>query len=78
MQEVEIPAHSPLDGRTLRDANLRQESGTLVLALRDADGAFTTNPEPDTLLCAGHIVIAVGTESDLQRLVQLVNPAAAR
>jgi voltage-gated potassium channel len=78
MQEVEIPAHSPLDGKTLRDANLRQHSGTLVLALRDADGTFITNPEPDIVLRAHHIVIAVGTESDLQRLVQLVNPAAAR
>jgi voltage-gated potassium channel len=78
MQEVEIPPHSPLDGRTLREANLRQESGTLVLAVRDAGGAFTTNPEPDTVLRAHHIVIAVGTEADLRRLVQLVNPAAAR
>ncbi len=78
MQEVEIPANSPLDGRTLREANLRQESGTLVLAVRDAAGAFTTNPEPDIVLHANHIVIAVGTEADLRRLVQLVNPAAAR
>jgi voltage-gated potassium channel len=78
MQEVEIPAHSPLDGRTLLEANLRQQSGTLVLAVRDASGVFTTNPDPDTVLRAHHIVIAVGTESDLRRLVELVNPAASQ
>jgi voltage-gated potassium channel len=61
----------------LREANLRQDTGTLVLALRDDTGAFTTNPDPDTVLRAHHIVIAVGTESDLHRLVQLVNPAQA-
>ena len=74
MQEVEILANSPLHGRTLREANLRQDTGTLVLALRDDTGAFTTNPDPDTVLRANHIVIAVGTEPDLHRLVQLVNP----
>ncbi len=76
MQEVEIPPHSPLDGRSLLDANLRQESGTLVLAVRDPDGAFTTNPAPETVLRAHHIVIAVGTEADLHRLVRLVNPSS--
>lgn len=78
MQEVEIPPDSPLVGRTLREANLRRESGTLVLAVRDSDGAFTTNPEPDTVLHANHIVIAVGTEADLRRLVRLVKPVASR
>jgi voltage-gated potassium channel len=78
MQEVEIPAHSPLDGTTLREANLRQESGTLVLAVRSADGTFTTNPDPEIVLRAHHVIIAVGTEPDLQRLVALVNPTAAR
>lgn len=78
MQEVEIPAGSPLDGCTLRAANLRQESGTLVLAVRDADGTFTTNPDPETILRCHHVIIAVGTETDLQRLVALVNPAATR
>ncbi|CAN5668544.1 potassium channel protein [soil metagenome] len=73
MQEVEIPAHSPLDGVALADADLRLHSGALVLALRDADGSFVTNPDPSTRLRAHQIVIAVGTEHDLGRLVDLVN-----
>jgi len=74
MQEVEIPAQSPLDGVALSDADLRLHTGALVLALRDADGAFVTNPDPATVLRAHHIVIAVGTEQDLGRLVDLINP----
>lgn len=74
MQEVEIPSESPLAGVTLSQADLRLNSGALVLALRDADGTFTSNPDPDTVLHAHHIVIAVGTEHDLNRLVGLVNP----
>ena len=75
MQEVEIPEGSPLDGQTLRQARLRDASGALVLALRNADGTFTTNPDLDTMLHSHHIVIAVGTEADLARLVELVRPA---
>ena len=77
MQEVEIPEGSPLDGVTLRDANLRQRTGTLVLALRDDEGAFNTNPDSDSMLRARHILIAVGTEEHLASLVQLVERPAA-
>ncbi len=67
MQEVEIPDGSPLDGRTLRQARLRDDCGALVLALRNMDGSFTTNPDLDTVLRSHHIVIAVGTEADLRQ-----------
>jgi voltage-gated potassium channel len=65
MQEVEITAGSRLAGVTLRDANLRQEAGVLVLAVRGDDGAFTTNPDPDLVIHAGNVIIAVGTDDAL-------------
>ncbi len=71
MQEVEIPEGSPLAGTSLRDANLRQRAGVLVLALRLDDGAFTTNPDPDTIIHAHHVIIAVGTDEALQELVEV-------
>ncbi|HSH10405.1 MAG TPA: potassium channel protein [Ilumatobacter sp.] len=71
MQEVEIPEGSHLAGTTLRDANLRQHAGVLVLALRLEDGAFNTNPDPDTVLHAHHVIIAVGTDEALQQLVKV-------
>jgi voltage-gated potassium channel len=71
MQEVEIPSGSPLAGQSLKDANLRQRAGVLVLALRGDDGAFHTNPDPDVVLHANNVVIAVGTDDALQRLVEV-------
>ncbi|MEZ5296407.1 MAG: TrkA C-terminal domain-containing protein [Ilumatobacteraceae bacterium] len=68
MQELEIGDHSVLAGTTLRDANLRQRAGVLVLALRGDDGTFNTNPDPDTVLHARNVIIAVGTADALQRL----------
>ena len=71
MQEFDVPPSSALAGRTLREANLREESGALVLALRSPDGEFTTNPRGDTVIQPHHIIIAVGTEEDLRRLADL-------
>ena len=71
MQEVEIHEDSPLAGISLRDANLRQRAGVLVLALRLDDGAFNTNPDPDTIIHANHVIIAVGTDEALQHLVEV-------
>ena len=68
MQELEISEHSSLAGVTLREANLRQRAGVLVLALRGDDGTFNTNPDPDTVLHARNVIIAVGTVDALERL----------
>ncbi|HSJ91925.1 MAG TPA: potassium channel protein [Ilumatobacter sp.] len=71
MQEIAVTDHSPLAGVSLREANLRQRAGVLVLALRQTDGTFTTNPDPDTIIESKHVIIAVGTDTDLARLEEV-------
>jgi voltage-gated potassium channel len=71
MQEVEVTDDSPLAGRTLREADLRQRANVLVLALRHVDGTFTTNPDPDTVIEPKQVIIAVGTADDLARLAEV-------
>ena len=78
MREFEIPADSAIAGKTLRQANLREESGALVLALRAPDGSFATNPTGDTRLEPGHIIIAVGTDDDFTRLTSFATLHAAK
>src|SRR5436305_7899405 len=72
LEEVVLPAGSPIAGQTLRDAHVRDRTGALVLALRDPHGAFTTNPPPETVMQAGHILIAIGTTAQLTALDELV------
>ena len=52
----------------MREANLRQQAGVLVLALRGDDGTFQTNPDPDMVLQPHHVIIAVGTVEALEEL----------
>jgi voltage-gated potassium channel len=68
LEEVPVPDGSPLDGRTLRDARIRDRTGALVLAMRNKDGEFMTNPGPDVQIQAGHILIAIGTGTQLDAL----------
>ena len=68
LEEVVLPDGSPLANLSLRDAHIRDKTGALVLALRHEDGAFATNPPPETVLRPGQILIAIGTPSQLERL----------
>jgi voltage-gated potassium channel len=68
LEEVPVPAASQLAGKSLRDAQIRDQTGALVLALLDGEGRFTTNPTPETLIESGQVLIAIGTESQLKAL----------
>jgi len=74
LEEVHISAESPLAGKTLRDAHIRDRTGALVLAVRDAAGAFATNPPPETCIEPRSILIAIGTTEQLADLVAEAKP----
>ena len=54
-----MPHDSVLVGNSIRDAHIRDHTGALVLALREPDGSFVTNPAPDQVLSGGQILIAM-------------------
>lgn len=72
LEEVLVTEASPIAGFTLRDSHLRDRTGALVLALRHPDGTFQTNPTPEDEVRAGHVIIAIGTATELRALVELV------
>jgi voltage-gated potassium channel len=68
LEEVRVSGASSLGGRSLRDAHIRDQTGALILAVRDDYGTFTTNPVPETVIHPGHVLIAVGTATQLEAL----------
>jgi voltage-gated potassium channel len=68
LEEVSIRSGSRLAGRSLRDAEVGERTGALVLALRDEQGQFVANPPEQTMLDVGHVLIAIGTEQQLAAL----------
>jgi voltage-gated potassium channel len=74
LEEVAIPPGSALAGSSIRDGHLRDRTGAMVLAMRDKDGHFNTNPPPDTVIEPGHVLIAIGTSVQLKALADAVLP----
>jgi voltage-gated potassium channel len=68
LEEVPVRAGSRLAGRTLREADVGETTGALVLALRGHDGTFLANPPLQTPVSAGHVLIAIGTRQQLSAL----------
>jgi voltage-gated potassium channel len=73
LEEVTVAPGSPIVGDTLREAQIRNRTGALVLALRDETGAFSTNPSPDVRLGGGQVLIAIGTPRELTALADLAD-----
>jgi voltage-gated potassium channel len=72
IEEVEVSAGSPLAGKTLATANIGQNTGVLVLALRHGNGALTFNPAAETVIQPGDCLIAIGPTDPLKKLDALV------
>jgi voltage-gated potassium channel len=76
MEQVEIAPESALAGRCLREAGLAETTGVLLLAVRpSANGAFLANPGQETVLEPHMILIAVGTDAQLEVLRRLAESA---
>ena len=73
LEEIAVPAGSPLEGLSIRDAHIRDRTGALVLALRHPDGVFTTNPSPEERLEPRQVLIAIGTTAQLSALADAVS-----
>ena len=71
LEEFALDGGCRLCGTALGQSHIRAQTGALVLALRQPDGNFLTNPPPDTVLQSGQVLIAVGTEQQLRDLSTL-------
>ncbi len=69
LEQVEVHRNSALEGSTVRQARSLEGDGALLLALRpQGSGEFRTNPDPDTVVGAGDVVIAIGTREQIADL----------
>jgi voltage-gated potassium channel len=65
LEQLEVGPGSPLAGRSLHDAGIQRSTGALVIAVRCPAGPFVANPDPETPIQPGSILIALGTPEDL-------------
>jgi len=70
MEEYIVGANTVLTGVTLKEANIKQTSGAMILAVNQ-DGKLITNPSPDLVFHESDQLIALGTEQELKILSTL-------
>ncbi len=68
LAEVPIADGSPLAGLSLREAHVRDRTGAMILAMRNGAGDFRTNPPPEEVIDPGEVLIAIGTNAQLEAL----------
>jgi voltage-gated potassium channel len=73
-EEIEVTSACGQGGKSIRDLDVRKETGALIVALRKRDGSFDTTPTPEAVLEVGDVLIAAGTEEELRALESLFAP----
>lgn len=78
MEEFRISETSPLAGKTLREVNLGQHTGAIVLAITDAMGNARTDSSQQTMVAGatvhpGDRLIALGSEQQLRQLETFIS-----
>jgi len=68
MEQVSVQQGCEMDGRSLRDMQLRRDIGVIVLAIRRAHGSMEFNPPADARIHAGDFLIVMGEPEPLRKL----------
>jgi voltage-gated potassium channel len=75
IEDVHIPAGSPLAGVKLKDTGIRQRTDILVLAVKTREGSFAHNPSPDHVLEPEGTLIVMGARESIRTLRKMVGEA---
>ncbi len=76
-EEVEVTETCGHAGKSIRDLDVRNATGALVVALRKRDGSFDATPTADVRVQNGDVLIAAGTLDELRAFEQLFAPREA-
>jgi voltage-gated potassium channel len=73
-EEIEVTDACGQGGKSIRDLDIRKETGALIVALRKQDGTFDTTPTPEAMVDVGDVLIAAGTTEELRALEEIFAP----
>lgn len=71
LEEVDIKEGSPLEGLTIKEANIRGECGALVLSIHRKSGRFDTDVGPNSKIEPGDKLVVIGTREQLEKLERM-------
>ena len=72
LSEVAVARDSSLINKTIAEAEIRDTTGALILAIRKQDGSFNLQPKASSSIEQGDIFVVIGTQEQLGLLEKLV------
>lgn len=72
VEELRVSGDSPIVGKSIRDAGIREVSGAMVLAVEDSSRQLLTTPSPDSTIVGDSVMIVVGTQEQVDAAVTLL------
>jgi voltage-gated potassium channel len=70
--QITIPAGSPLSRKSIGEADIRNTSGALVLAIRKPDESFDLHPNDASRIEANDVLVVLGTQEQFESLKKMV------
>ena len=68
LKEFKVKETSLLSNKTLGEANVRKNTGAMVLAIKNSQGDFDLSPKAESRIKPGDIIVAMGTTPQLASL----------
>lgn len=69
-EEIQVEPNSPMVDCAISEIEIRSNHGFLIVGIRRADSSNQINPEPNTKLSPGDVVIALGHQNDMPELAK--------
>lgn len=69
--ECIVQQDSTLDGVSIKAANIQEQTGLVIVAIRDTDGEFLYNPPDDRRIGVGDGLLVIANQKQLQTLRKL-------
>ena len=73
LEEISCKNIAPcFDGKTIRELDVRNESGANIIGLRREDRSYIINPIPEIVLTSNDKIFVLGTKSQIEKLKELL------
>lgn len=72
VEELDVKPGCRVDGRSIKESGIRQETGAMILAVEDQKVAMQVNPGPELVLSGGDRLVVVGTKEQVDKAAQML------
>jgi voltage-gated potassium channel len=73
LYEITVPEGSPMIHKSIEEAEIRNQSGALILAIRKNDGSFDLQPKATSTIAPDDVLVVIGTQEQFEALQGLMH-----